>query len=546
MASTGPRPPVPATAAGRYARRALTALTVAAGVAIVLTACGVGEDEPAGEPAPSASSTTDAAVPTPDPTASDAATTGTADSEATTSAERPESSSSLVGGEGAEAISFATDVKPILESNCASCHTANGPGAAHLSLETAGDVTGFDTDYIAAVVDLGYMPPWPAADGDVAFHGDRRLAASDRSTLVEWADGGGALDVDPDTPLVPTSTARPVLDRDIELTAEPYKGGVDSDIDDYRCQIYDPEIVEPGYVESFAFEPDRTEVVHHALLFRADAASRAEAEAVAAASDDVGWSCSGLAGFGAPGEVDQVMSWAPGQDPTVLPEGVGIAVAPGDFFVVQIHYHYEPEWDDLPPDRSTLVIDLADAETVEAAGGTLDPIQLTLYLGPAEIPCSTEETGPLCDREAARAALVEEQGEFAGFVGDTLMFACGTTVEDYASMTDGTAWSSCDHPATPGEVISIWGHEHEIGASFRMTLNPDTPDERVLLDIPRWNFDWQLNYEPVEDIVLVSGDVIRVECSWDRSKIDDDAEPRYVMWSEGTESEMCYSQIVTR
>ena len=126
------------------------------------------------------------------------------------------------------------------------------------------------------------------------------------------------------------------------------------------------------------------------------------------------------------------------------------------------------------------------------------------------------------------------------------MATCGATVADFADMTDGIASSSCDHPAQPGEIISIWGHEHEFGSSFKMTLNPDSPDERVLLDIPRWDFDWQLNYEPVEQIVLQPGDTIRVECEWDRSKIPDDAEPRYIVWSEGTNDEMCYSQIITR
>ena len=124
------------------------------------------------------------------------------------------------------------------------------------------------------------------------------------------------------------------------------------------------------------------------------------------------------------------------------------------------------------------------------------------------------------------AKLIEEQGRFAGFVGNALMATCGATVADFADMTDGIASSSCDHPAQPGEIISIWGHEHEFGSSFKMTLNPDSPDERVLLDIPRWDFDWQLNYEPVEQIVLQPGDTIRVECEWDRSKIPDDAEPR--------------------
>ncbi|MFN6120090.1 MAG: hypothetical protein ACK5CE_10745 [Actinomycetes bacterium] len=287
--------------------------------------------------------------------------------------------------------------------------------------------------------------------------------------------------------------------------------------------------------------------MHHALLFRADASTRQAAEQADAADPAIGWECGGLAGCaGGTGDVDQILSWAPGQDPTRLPADTGIPLAAGDFFVTQIHYHYDEATNGLPPDSSRIVLDLASDEVIAAAGGSLDPIELTLYLGPAEIPCSTGETGPLCDRATMQAQLIETWGPAMGRIADFLMLQCGATLDDFAGMTNGVASSTCDLPATPGRIVSVWGHMHEIGASFRMTLNPDTPEERVLLDIPTWSFDWQLDYRPIEAIVLDRDDVIRIECSWDRSLMDDDLEPRYVMWAEGTEDEMCYSQIVTR
>ena len=81
---------------------------------------------------------------------------------------------------------------------------------------------------------------------------------------------------------------------------------------------------------------------------------------------------------------------------------------------------------------------------------------------------------------------------------------------------------------------------HEFGASYRMTLHPDTPDEIVLLDIPTWSFEWQLYYEPAEEIRVEQGDVFRLECVWDRSLVTLD-EPRYITWNEGTVDEMCFS-----
>ena len=80
------------------------------------------------------------------------------------------------------------------------------------------------------------------------------------------------------------------------------------------------------------------------------------------------------------------------------------------------------------------------------------------------------------------------------------------------------------------------------GAGYRMTLNPDTPEERVLLDIPTWSFEWQLYYEPIEDIRIEQGDTFRFECTWDRSLVFLE-EPRYITWNEGTVDEMCFSSV---
>jgi len=516
------------------------ALAAIAG-AVVLAACSQPESQSLDDVTPT--------VTIPAATASDTTPEASAATTSTTSTTSPTTSASPTTAANAAAgtrfTGFAADVMPILQANCASCHTGGGPGVAHLPMDTVGLVqeASFEVGASAAV---GYMPPWPAGDGDVAFHDDRRLSAEQLEIINAWAAAGGPIDLDPSTPIEPTSQTVVPLERDVVMTGLPYKGST-ALRDDYRCQIYDPLLTETAYLQGFGLEADRTEVVHHALLFHAEAATRDAAERADAADAAIGWQCGGLAGFaGDSGDVDQIMSWGPGQAPTTLPSDTGIELAPGDFFVTQIHYHYEQAWDDLPADESTIVLDLASDDVIAAAGGRLDPITLTLYLGPAEIPCTVGEVGPLCDRSAMSAHLIETWGPAAGRIADFLMLQCGNTADDFAQMTNGIASSTCDLPARPGEIVSVWGHMHEIGASFRMTLNPGTTDERVLLDIPAWDFDWQLDYRPIETIVLEADDIVRVECSWDRSLLDDGAEPRYVMWGEGTEDEMCYSQIVTR
>ena len=77
-----------------------------------------------------------------------------------------------------------------------------------------------------------------------------------------------------------------------------------------------------------------------------------------------------------------------------------------------------------------------------------------------------------------------------------------------------------------------------------MTLNPDTPEERILLDIPKWDFEWQFNYYPIEEIEITPNDIIRLECTWDRSLRPPGLEPSYVLWADGSDDEMCFGIIM--
>jgi mono/diheme cytochrome c family protein len=510
------------------ARVALLGAPVAA--AIVLAACASQKSATSDtSAATSVAATTTAAPPTtPAPTTA-----------APTIAPAPTTTTALETPSGA----FGSSVLPILQSNCVSCHSTAGPGASHLLLATAADAEK-NADFIYSAVADRYMPPWPAGDGDLAFHDDRRLTEAQLESLKQWSDGGGSIDVAPDTQLVASGKQLEPIERDAVMVGAPYKGST-AMADDYRCQIYDPELTETSYLQNYGIEADQTEVVHHALVFRATADLRKNAETADINDPTVGWSCFGIPTLGG-NDIEQIMSWGPGQAPTVLPADTGIEMAPGDFLITQIHYHYSKATNALPADETVLVADFASDAVIAAAGGTLDPITLTIYLGPAEIPCSTRQSGPLCDRAAVQAELAEQYGLLGAGIADALMFQCGAKLEDFAAMTDGKASSTCDLPVNPGQIISVWGHMHEIGAAFKMTLNPGTPEERVILDIPKWDFDWQLNYAPVEAVVLKETDVVRVECFWDRSVNKVGREPRYIMWSEGTNDEMCWSQIVTR
>ncbi len=436
---------------------------------------------------------------------------------------------------------FASSVMPILADNCASCHNAGGVGASTWALNTAGDA-GQVASGIAVVTGSAYMPPWPASDAGVALHDSWKLSQSDIDTLAGWAASGGAIDVPPETPIVAPERSLSSIDHDVLMRAnEPYAGSA-AHADDYRCQIFDPNLQDPSWVTGLEFMPDQVAVVHHSVVYHADASLRSAAEAVDAADPGPGWTCYGLTGIhnGAK-EPEQIMAWAPGQQPEVMPAGTGIPFQPGDFVIAQVHYHYEH---DFPLDQSRLALALANDGEIASAGGSLAPISHHVFVAPAEIPCSPDQSGPMCDRNNVLARLERDFGSGGG--PDGILRSCGQSLADVAVLVDGVARGLCDSSIDgSAEVISVFGHMHEFGETFRMTLNPGRPDEQILLDIPNWSFEWQFNYLLEQPVAVKRGDTLRVECSWNRARVEQ-AEPAYVTWSDGTADEMCYSVVATR
>jgi len=436
------------------------------------------------------------------------------------------------------AVSFANDVQPILEANCVSCHIGTGPGTTHLVMESAGDVATI-ADFVAFRVDEGQMPPWPLSGlQEVAYQFDLSMDPEDRQTIVDWAAEGGQLDVAEDTPLAQTTQTFPPIDADLVLAPDQAYPGSDK-LDDYRCRIIDPEFDDTNWVTSIETRPDETRVLHHSLIFKLPANVRGEADALNGADGAPGWNCQTVPRLGND-LLENVAGWAPGTGPITLPDGSGIRMEAGDAFVVQWHYHF----DDGPlPDNSGIAIEIADAAEVAAAGGSLNPINQERLRGPVEIPCASFESGPLCDRSTALERVIDEFGFESSFLPTLINRQCGVSPDDFAQFTDGVASSSCDLRAPQGDVVSIWPHMHELGATYRLTLNPDTPEERILIDIDRWDFNWQLGYYPVEELTFDDNDVIRLECGWDRSLWPAGVESRYVLWAEGTQDEMCYTGV---
>lgn len=448
-----------------------------------------------------------------------------------------------------DAPSFADTVQPILEASCVNCHNTGEMGASHVAIDTAGDAQAISQG-LKTVTELGYMPPWPASDVGVELRHEMSLSDDEIAAIGAWADAGAPLDVDADEPLRPAEAEPlPVPRQDIVMERPSYTGTVDK-TNDYRCFVLEPNLDEPMFMTGETFLADQMEVLHHAQLFHISAEQRENARAKEGADGKPGWSCfagPGLRGprpnsvpgrtrnddIGFSGQDNLVGGWVPGQQPRDFGGEVGFLLQPGDAFVLQMHYHYE---DEALPDQSSVAIQ------VDPATDDIRGMRVVNPLGPVEMPCLPEDADePLCDREAALEDNVRIYGPSGAAQQDGLLMLCNTTTEELQANFDGRYGStSCDLKVPEdGTIVSVLGHMHTLGSSFRLTLDADTADEQVLLDIPRWSFDWQMNYELADPIHVTGGQDIRIDCSWDRLA-DPGRQPKYVIFADGTEDEMCF------
>ena len=475
---------------------------------------------------------------------------------------------------------FDAHIQPLLETKCVTCHSTSGIGFHHLALTTAGDASD-NADTIAFAVGINYMPPWFATDASVDFVNDWSLTTEERNLILSWAEEDGQINVPRSSPMFDRSGVTPngsygaVLssgtrnfeaDQVLSPRDGPYGSHMDTHgrplhTDDYRCQVYeihDPEN-DGTWATGFSFIPD-TSAVHHAIIYSAPQkatleideriASENDAETQQGLSEQPGWTCYGMVGFPT-NETQIVHNWVPGTPPMTYPPGYGVYMEPGAALIAQVHYHY----DDAPiEDASSLILDTASLDEVLV----LKEMKENAYLTPAEIPCSPAEENVARERAATvegyinycerHNVLVDISRKFdllSAVIPDSLIWQCGGNIDKFNNLRGTIGHSSCDlRVRSEGVLHTILPHMHEFGAGYRLTLNPGTPYERVLLDITNWDFNWQLFYEPVEDIHVTNEDIFRIECWWDRT-LQPMTEPRYIIWNQGSGDEMCYTSIWT-
>jgi peroxiredoxin/mono/diheme cytochrome c family protein len=398
-------------------------------------------------------------------------------------------------------VTYSKQIARIFQDHCIECHRPGQIGP--FALQTYDEAVGW-AEMIEEVVREKRMPPWHPDPNYGHFANDMSLTNDEKELIYKWV-AKGAPEGDPkDLPATKEYAGSWMMpggpDAVFRMTEEPVDVPAEGTVD-YRHYVVDTGFTEDKWVQVAECLPDNRGVVHHMIVFMkppggglfGDGPARpgTSGAAARAANDQAGSENSepqarqrrrggGQASFG------QLCGFAPGTRPYVLPEGMAKLIPAGWQLVFQMHYtpNGSPQ-----KDRSSVGIKFADPASVKYRVATANATNRTFEIPAGDADYQVESTRT--------------------YGTDVLM-------------------------------LSVFQHMHLRGKDFHYeVIYPDGAKE-TLLNVPRYDFNWQTSFVLNEPKTLPAGTTLHCTAHFDNSQ-DNPANPdptKTVRWGDQTWEEM--------
>ncbi|PYR69066.1 MAG: thiol-disulfide isomerase [Acidobacteria bacterium] len=368
-------------------------------------------------------------------------------------------------------VTFNKDVLPILQNNCQSCHR---PGqVAPMSLLTYKDVRPWAKAIKAATV-ARKMPPWNADPRYGHYTNDRSLKQSAIDTLTKWVDAG-APEGDPNDAPAPKQWPS----GDWEVEPDIILDGPDFDVPatgvvDWFWVAIPSHFTRDTWITSMQFQPVDPAVVHHiGITFVPHTPDVKYNEPI--------WERI---------QRDADLITVPGQpfQQTVVTR-LGLGGREQDTYV---------------PGHT-----ISDYRPYNAA--RLIPANTDIYLNLHYTPNGT----PIRTHVKIGFTVAKDPPKHQVLM---VMVSGATDREHFRIPANDGNWAAPVGEATfvrDVEIISMMPHMHVRGKSMTYTLTyPDGKVEKIL-DVPHYDFNWQLKYDT--SVKVPKGSKLRVDAHYDNS-----------------------------
>jgi tetratricopeptide (TPR) repeat protein/mono/diheme cytochrome c family protein len=354
-------------------------------------------------------------------------------------------------------VTFNQQIAPILYKNCAPCHR---PGEAApftlLSYQDAKQHAG----QIAAATKRRYMPPWLPEPGHQQFLDDRRLSDEQIELIQEWVKQGSP----PGTAKAPQppkfADEWQLGTPDLILRAgQPYQLGADGK-EIFWNFILPVPITTTRWVRAIEVRPGNARVFHHANVIIDRSRSSRRQERVPGA---------GFPGMDLAVEEEtfdpdgHFLSWKPGSEPVVEPEGMAWRADPGMDLVLNVH---------LRPNGK--------AESVAPTIG--------LYF-----TGQPQKKFPMLVQLEHDAMIDIPPGDKDFLVSDDVKLPIDV------------------------DVLALYPHAHYLGKLMESYATLPDGSKQWLIRIPDWDLNWQGVYRLQQPLRLPKGTVVSMRYHYDNS-----------------------------
>ena len=395
---------------------------------------------------------------------------------------------------------FAEDIAPIVYKNCTSCHRPGGMAPfSLLDYESAAPKVA----KIRGMVASGRMPPWQATGPRGVFRNDRRLTDQERDMIVRWV-ASGAKPGDPKNlpprPQYPETWAIGTPDAIVQMPdafTVPASGTIE-----YQYFEVPTGITEERWVQAIEILPGSREVVHHVLVYAK-------------------------------------VPPPPGAEPAPASR----AARPTPLFIRNRAYAREerPQEDSTPPRQLGALI----ATTAPGTNVVEFPAGTALRLRPGTVLTFqmhyTAHGHEMQDRTSVGFRFAKE-------MPDEEIFA-GAFTNSAFTIPAGAKDVSVPSEIGVSQPVKIWGllpHTHLRGTRWQYKLEQPDGTSEIVLDVPRYDFNWQTFYLFATPLEIPVGGKLTSMAWYDNStsnKSNPDATID-VKWGDQTWEEMQYTGIL--
>ena len=418
---------------------------------------------------------------------------------------------------------FSKDVAPIMFNNCATCHRAGE--VAPMTLTSYEDARPW-AKVIKNKVVAREMPPWGADPAhSLKMRNDRSLTQAQIDTIVAWVDGGAPKGSEADLPPLPkfaegwTFGREPdaILEMPVDFTV-PAEG-------ELGVQMFYSKVPwsEDRFAETLEIRPGNRAVVHHAGVFVVDIPEGAKivngrlVMPDGKASTDRGAGAAGRADDTALPGANKLLSWVPGRGVDSHRADIGKRIPAGKYINWQIHYN--------PIGKETT-----------------DRTRLGIWFNKAQV------THELLIRQAGDALATTKGGlslyraegkevEYSADEGSTRRRSKTPNIPPYAEDWSLTGITPVTEDIT---LYAMSPHMHLRGKSLRWVVVYPDGREQTILDVPKFDFNWQIEYELETPLKIPAGSKILGIGKYDNSPKNrwNPAPNLEVYWSEQSWDEM--------